>query len=85
MMINTGNISAHDIDSTKIKKSNRKQGEMHMDCTIKPHVTGVEEIIELLKLADEQTVKLQETLDKISQSTININVEVVPSEVRHDN
>lgn len=80
-MIKTGNISAHDIDSTKIKKNNRKQGEMHMDCTIKPKVTGVEEVIELLKLADEQAVKLQETLDKISQSTININVEVVPSEV----
>ena len=77
-MIKTGNISAHDIDSTKIKKSNQKQGKMHMDCTIKPHVTGVEEIIELLKLADEQAVKLQETLDKISQSTININVEVNP-------
>ena len=57
---------------------------MHMDCTIKPNVTGVEEVIELLKLADEQAVKLQETLDKISQSTININVEVVSSEVRHD-
>lgn len=52
-MIKPGNISAHDIDSTKIKKSNRKQGKMHMDCTIKPNVTGVEEIIELLKLADE--------------------------------
>ena len=55
-----------------------------MKLEIKSNVTGVEEIIELLKLADEQAVKLQETLDKISQSTININVEVVPSEVRHE-
>lgn len=77
-MIKTGNISAHDVDSTKIKKSNQKQGKMHMDCTIKPNVTGVTEITKLFELANEQAVKLQETLDKISKATININVEVNP-------
>ena len=57
---------------------------MHMDCTIKPNVTGVTEITKLFELANEQAVKLQETLDKIAKATININVKVVPSEVRHE-
>lgn len=49
------------------------------------NVTGLEELKELLDSAAKQATELQETLNKISQSEIEIDFEPIPREVRHDN
>ena len=51
-----------------------------MKLEIKTNVTGLEELKELL----ESAAKQQETLDKISQSEIEIDFEPIPREVRHE-
>lgn len=49
-----------------------------MDVQVKTNVEGLDELKELLELATEQTVSLQETLDKISKSKIKIDFESIP-------
>ena len=53
-----------------------------MNVEVKANVEGLEELKELLELAKEQTISLQETLDKISKSKIKIDFESIPRE--HD-
>ena len=48
-----------------------------MDVQVKTNVEGLDELKELLELATEQTVRLQETLDKISKSKIKIDFESI--------
>lgn len=48
-----------------------------MDVQVKTNVEGLDELKELLELATEQTVSLQETLDKISKSKIKIYFESI--------
>ena len=49
-----------------------------MNVEIKANVEGLEKLKELLEVAKEQTVNLQETLDKISKSKIKIDFESIP-------
>ena len=44
-----------------------------MNVEIKANVEGLDELKELLEVAKEQTVNLQETLDKISKSKIKMD------------
>lgn len=53
-----------------------------MELKIKTNVRGLDELKELLEVAKEQTISLQETLDKISKSKIKIDFESIPRE--HD-
>lgn len=53
-----------------------------MDVQVKTNVKGLEELRALLEKATEQTVSLQETLDKISKSKIKIDFESIPRQ--HD-
>lgn len=55
-----------------------------MKLEIKTNVTGLEELKELLESAAKQATELQETLDKISQSEIEIDFEPTRYEVRHE-
>lgn len=48
-----------------------------MDVQVKTNVEGLDELKELLELATEQTVSLQETLDKISKLKIKIDFESI--------
>ena len=48
-----------------------------MDVQVKTNVEVLDELKELLELATEQTVSLQETLDKISKSKIKIDFESI--------
>lgn len=43
-----------------------------MNVEVKTNVEGLDELKELLEVATQQTVDLQETLDKISKSKIKI-------------
>lgn len=45
-----------------------------MNVEVKTNVEGLDELKELLEVATQQTVSLQETLDKISKSKIKIEV-----------
>lgn len=49
-----------------------------MELKIKTNVRGLDELKELLEVAKEQTISLQETLDKISKSKIKIDFESIP-------
>lgn len=49
-----------------------------MNIEIKANVEGLDELKELLEVAKEQTISLQETLDKISKSKIKIDFESIP-------
>lgn len=49
-----------------------------MELKIKTNVKGLDELKELLEVATQQTVSLQETLDKISKSKIKIDFESIP-------
>ena len=49
-----------------------------MNVEVKTNVEGLDELKELLELASEQTVSLQETLDKISKLKIKIDFESIP-------
>ena len=51
-----------------------------MELKIKTNVRGLDELKELLEVAKEQTISLQETLDKISKSKIKIDFESIPRE-----
>ena len=51
-----------------------------MELKIKTNVRGLDELKELLEVAKEQTISLQETLDKISKSKIKIDLESIPRE-----
>jgi hypothetical protein len=53
-------------------------GGEKMNVEVKANVEGLEELKELLELAKEQTISLQETLDKISKSKIKIDFESIP-------
>lgn len=44
----------------------------------KTNVEGLDELKELLEVAKQQIVSLQETLDKISESKIKIDLESIP-------
>lgn len=44
-----------------------------MNVEVKTNVEGLDELKELLEVATQQTVNLQETLDKISKSKIKID------------
>ena len=48
-----------------------------MKLEVKVNVKGLEELKEILESATQQAVELQETLDKISQSEIKIDVEPI--------
>ena len=50
-----------------------KQGVTRMNVEVKTNVEGLDELKELLEVATQQTVSLQETLDKISKSKIKID------------
>lgn len=47
---------------------------------IKTNVKGLEELKELLDSAAKQAIELQETLDRISQSEIRIDFEIINTE-----
>ena len=51
-----------------------------MELKIKTNVRGLDELKELLEVAKEQTISLQETLDKISKSKIKVDFESIPRE-----
>ena len=53
-------------------------GGEKMNVEVKANVEGLDELKELLELAKEQTISLQETLDKISKSKIKIDFESIP-------
>lgn len=48
---------------------------------VKTNVEGLDELKELLEVATQQTVSLQETLDKISKSKIKIDFESIPRQL----
>lgn len=49
-----------------------------MKLEVKTNVKGLEELKELLDSAAKQAVELKKTLDRISQSEIRIDFEVIP-------
>lgn len=53
-------------------------GGEKMNVEVKANVEGLDELKELLELAKEQTISLQETLDKISKPKIKIDFESIP-------
>lgn len=53
-----------------------------MELKIKTNVKGLDELKELLEVARRQSIDLQETLDKISQSEIKIGFETTHHEQR---
>lgn len=63
---------------------NIEKGVTRMKLEIKTNVKGLEELKGLLESGHKQVVELQETLDKISQSEIEIDFEPIPREVRHE-
>lgn len=53
-----------------------------MNVEVKANVEGLDELKELLEVAKEQTISLQETLDKISKSKVKIDFKAIP--LQHD-
>jgi hypothetical protein len=53
---------------------NSQEVEQMNTVEVKTNVEGLDELKELLEVATQQTVSLQETLDKISKSKIKIEV-----------
>ena len=51
---------------------NSQQVEQMNTVEVKTNIEGLDELKELLEVAKQQTVSLQETLDKISKSKIKI-------------
>lgn len=56
-----------------------------MKLEVKTNVKGLEELKELLDSAAKQATKLQETFDRISQSEIRIDFELINSKRRYNN
>lgn len=57
-------------------------GGEKMNVEVKANVEGLDELKELLEVAKEQTISLQETLDKISKSKVKIDFKAIP--LQHD-
>lgn len=57
-------------------------GGEKMNVEVKDNVEGLDELKELLEVAKEQTISLQETLDKISKSKVKIDFKAIP--LQHD-
>lgn len=53
-----------------------------MKLEVKTNVKGLEELKELLDSAAKQAIELQETLDRISQSEIRIDFELINTKRR---
>lgn len=56
-----------------------------MQLKVKTNVKGLEELKELLDSAAKQATELQETFDRISQSEIRIDFELINSKRRYNN
>lgn len=56
-----------------------------MNLEVKTNVKGLEELKELLDSAAKQATELQETFDRISQSEIRIDFELINSKRRYNN
>ena len=56
-----------------------------MQLKVKINVKGLEELKELLDSAAKQVTELQETLNRISQSEIRIDFELINSKRRYNN
>ncbi len=56
-----------------------------MKLEVKTNVKGLEELKELLDSAAKQATELQETFDRISQSEIRIDFELINSKRRYNN